>query len=197
MALLTSALMLTACLAYIQDALKALGLAHNKLLAAQAPLDPNGGPSAYGVNGSRQRKFMTESGRPTTLSMIKSGLGNRNEGTRDKIAMMEAKLRQMEKSKPTQNANASASSLPFHTSLPAKPLPSPHEPQRQPQRRPPPPLPSLPLMPPGSSEPKGLRMLSGGSKSSNTTARKSGTLVGDDHGGAPLVQYGDESIQQP
>ncbi|KAF7360396.1 Single-stranded nucleic acid binding protein [Mycena venus] len=143
------------------DALKALSTAHNKLLrgrklvvtfAQQAPIDPGAGPSAYNATGSRQRKVMAESGRPTTLSMIKSGLGNRHEGTRDKIAMMEAKLRQMEKSKPTQNPEARSSSpLPYNASLPPKPLPadppliqgpshpgrSSNEPQRQPQRKPP------------------------------------------------------------
>ncbi|KAJ7927536.1 hypothetical protein B0H13DRAFT_1036786 [Mycena leptocephala] len=166
------------------DALKALSTAHNKLLrgrklvvtfAQQAPVDP-GAP--YGTAGSRHRKVMTDSGRPTTLSMIKSGLGNRNEGTRDKIAMMEAKLRQMERSKPKQKPDA-PSSLPYNASLPAKPLPSDipfeghsqlgrahNEPQRQPQRKPPPPLPSLPLLPQPSAEPKGLKSLSGGSKSS-------------------------------
>ncbi|KAJ7319101.1 hypothetical protein DFH08DRAFT_891539 [Mycena albidolilacea] len=177
------------------DALKALGTAHNKLLrgrklvvtfAQQAPVDPGAGSM-----GSRNRKVMTDSGRPTTLSMIKSGLGNRNEGTRDKIAMMEAKLRQMEKSKPTPNSDApSLSSLPYHPSLPAKPLPSDvqgpsqlgngrssNEPQRQPQRKPPPPLPSLPLFPQASAESKGLRGLSGGSKPSTTTRKASG-LVG-------------------
>ncbi|KAJ7686651.1 hypothetical protein B0H17DRAFT_845661, partial [Mycena rosella] len=85
------------------DALKALSTAHDKLLrgrklvvtyAQQAPVDP-GAP--YGTAASKHRKTMAESGRPTTLSMIKSGLGNRHEGTRDKIAMMEAKLRQMER----------------------------------------------------------------------------------------------------
>jgi len=175
------------------DALKALGMAHNKLLrgrklvvtfAQQAPIDPGGGFSAYGTNGSRNRKVMTESGRPTTLSMIKSGLG-KNEGTRDKIAMMEAKLRQMEKSPHNPDAPR-----PLHASLPPKPLPpdipiiqglsrhdvSSNEPQRQPQRKPPPPLPSLPLLP-GSTETKGLRALSGGSKGISTTARKTGPFA--------------------
>ncbi|KAJ6469026.1 hypothetical protein C8R47DRAFT_1223125 [Mycena vitilis] len=170
------------------DALKALSTAHNKLLrgrklvvtyAQQAPIDP-GAP--YGT--TRNRKVMTESGRPTTLSMIKSGLGSRNDGTRDKIAMMEAKLRQMERSKPTQNHDA-PSSLPYHPSLPAKPLPSdapltqgpsPNEPQRQQQRKPPPPLPSLPLLPQPSAEPKGLRTLAGSSK--GITRKAGGALVG-------------------
>ncbi|KAJ6588839.1 hypothetical protein B0H19DRAFT_1101409 [Mycena capillaripes] len=173
------------------DALKALSTAHNKLLrgrklvvtfAQQAPVDP-GAP--YGTTSSRNRKVMAESGRPTTLSMIKTGLGNRNDGTRDKIAMMEAKLRQMERSKPTQNPDA-PSTLPYHASLPPKPLPSdaslipgpsPHEPQRQQQRRPPPPLPSLPLLPQASAEPKGLRALSGGSKTSGATTRKAGGVL--------------------
>lgn len=62
-----------------------MGTAHNKLLrgrklvvtfAQQAPVDPGAGSM-----GSRNRKVMTDSGRPTTLSMIKSGLGNRNEGS--------------------------------------------------------------------------------------------------------------------
>ncbi|KAJ7269966.1 hypothetical protein C8J57DRAFT_1324156 [Mycena rebaudengoi] len=134
------------------DALKALSTAHDKLLrgrklvvtfAQQAPFDP-GAPSSYA--GSKQRKIMAESGRPTTLSMLKS-VGHRNDGTHDKIAMMEAKLRQMERSKPSSQAHdsSSSSSLPFNASLPPKPLPSntppsasqmartPHEPQRQAQ----------------------------------------------------------------
>jgi hypothetical protein len=106
--------------------------------------------------------------------------------------MMEAKLRQMERSKPKQKPDAS--SLPYNASLPAKPLPSDipfeghsqlgrahNEPQRQPQRKPPPPLPSLPLLQQPSAEPKGLKSLSGGSKSSGatTTTRKAGgALVG-------------------
>ncbi|KAJ6595749.1 RNA-binding domain-containing protein [Mycena vulgaris] len=180
------------------DALKALGTAHDKLLrgrklvvtfAQQAPVDPGAGPSSYGNLGSKHRKIMAESGRPTTLSMIKSGMGNRNEGTRDKIAMMEAKLRQMERSKPTQNPDAPPSSLPYHASLPAKPLPSnapstppsqlartQNEPQRQ--RRPPPSLPSLPFAPQPSA-PTGLKALSGSTKNSAPSMRKAGgALIG-------------------
>ncbi|KAJ7185547.1 hypothetical protein C8R46DRAFT_1158289 [Mycena filopes] len=172
------------------DALKALSTAHDKLLrgrrlvvtfAQQAPIDPGGG-----LVTSKHRKVMAESGRPTTLSMIKSGMGNRNEGTRDKIAMMEAKLRQMEKSKPTANPQT-PSSLPYHASLPPKPLPSNapsiqpplhpgrNEPQRQ--RRAPPPLPSLPFTPTPTTELTGLRALGGGfdSKSSSGASRKTGS----------------------
>ncbi|KAJ6627778.1 hypothetical protein B0H10DRAFT_309153 [Mycena sp. CBHHK59/15] len=132
---------------------------------------------------------MAESGRPTTLSMLKTGMGNRHEGTRDKIAMMEAKLRQMERSKPTQPTQDTPSSLPYHASLPAKPLPSNNpssqapsqlarslnEPQRQ--RKPPPPLPSLPLFPQSSSVPAGLKNISesGSLKSSaGSSSRKVG-----------------------
>ncbi|KAJ7728420.1 hypothetical protein DFH07DRAFT_930517 [Mycena maculata] len=176
------------------DALKALSAAHDKLLrgrrlivtfAQQAPIDL--GASSYGSLGAKHRKVMSESGRPTTLSMIKTGMGNRNEGTRDKIAMMEAKLRQMERSKPTQNPDA-PSTLPYHASLPAKPLPpsdpltpqlgiTHNEPQRQ--HRPPPSLPSLPLPPQNATAPTGLKLLAGSSKNSGPTMRKAGgALIG-------------------
>ncbi|KAF7344581.1 Single-stranded nucleic acid binding protein [Mycena sanguinolenta] len=189
------------------DALKALSMAHNKLLrgrklvvtfAQQAPLDPGGG-SAYGANGSRNRKVMTESGRPTTLNIHQS------RRTRDKIAMMEAKLRQMEKS--PQNPDASR---PIHASLPPKPLPpdtpiiqglsrheiSSNEPQRQPQRKPPPPLPSLPLLS-GSAEPKGLRAISGGSKGIGTTARKIGPFAGVKLGKSKEKDKGGQKVDSP
>ncbi len=61
---------------HIQDAAKALASAHDKpfrgrtlvvTYAHQAPLDQAGGSSVLGV----KRKSMMESGRPTTLSMIK------------------------------------------------------------------------------------------------------------------------------
>ncbi|KAJ7485378.1 hypothetical protein FB451DRAFT_1027185 [Mycena latifolia] len=178
------------------DALKALSTAHDKLLrgrklvvtfAQQAPVDPGAGPSSYGNVGSKHRKTMAESGRPTTLSMIKSGMGSRHEGTSNKIAMMEAKLRELERSNPTQNPDT-PSSLPYHASLPPKPLPSDapsippsqfprpqNEPQRQ--RRPPPPLPSLPLAPPSSATPTGLKALSGSVKNSGPSNRKAGATA--------------------
>ncbi|KAG7444853.1 RNA-binding domain-containing protein [Guyanagaster necrorhizus] len=112
------------------DAAKALASAHDKPLrgrslvvtyAHQAPLDQAGG---LGV----KRKSMMESGRPTTLSMIKGRHKDKcvfhsvvdllSTGliyfhrTQDKIAMMEAKLRQME---------GIEHAIPHHPSLPAKP----------------------------------------------------------------------------
>ncbi|KAF8917050.1 hypothetical protein CPB85DRAFT_1152028, partial [Mucidula mucida] len=76
---------------------KAITAAHGKPLrgktlivtyAAQAP--------DYTSNGGVvRRKTLMESGRPTALSMLKDKSAKRNN-TNDKIAMMEAKLRQME-----------------------------------------------------------------------------------------------------
>ncbi|KAJ7634788.1 hypothetical protein FB45DRAFT_909864 [Roridomyces roridus] len=152
------------------DALKALNSAHDKLLrgrklvvtfAQQAPVDPG----TFGSLGAKHRKGTAEATRPTTLSMIKTGMGNnRNEGTRDKIAMMEAKLRQMERSKASDQAPSGTP--PYHPSLPAKPVPQ-SEPSNQlaprPQLRPPIPsetqgqctLPALPfaLTPPTTLKP--------------------------------------------
>ncbi|KAK0434342.1 hypothetical protein EV421DRAFT_1840823 [Armillaria borealis] len=98
----------------VNDAAKALASAHDKpfrgrtlvvTYAHQAPLDQAGGSSVLGV----KRKSMMESGRPTTLSMIK---GRHKDKTQDKIAMMEAKLRQME---------GAEHATQHHPSLPAKP----------------------------------------------------------------------------
>jgi len=89
------------------------------------------------------------------LSMLKTGLSTKNEGTRDKIAMMEAKLRQMESTNPkpapipiasTSSEPATTSpSTPIHPSLPIKPPPAlpAHLPSR-PQKTS---LPSLPILP--------------------------------------------------
>ncbi|KAG1725046.1 hypothetical protein EDB19DRAFT_288657 [Suillus lakei] len=96
------------------DAQTALGSINGKLLrgrklvvtfAHQAPLEQPGGIRQVG----RARRI---DARPTTLSMMKSGIHTRSEGTDNKIAMMEAKLRQMESS--TVNS---------FNSLPPKPLP--------------------------------------------------------------------------
>ncbi|EJD07751.1 RNA-binding domain-containing protein [Fomitiporia mediterranea MF3/22] len=100
-----------------EDALKALINAHDKLLrgrkivvtyANQAPAYES---SSIGGSGKHRR---TEIQRPTTLSLIKSG--SRPGKTEDKIAAMEAKLRQMEKI-----SSPAPSTLPSHPSLPLKP----------------------------------------------------------------------------
>ncbi|KAI0067397.1 RNA-binding domain-containing protein [Artomyces pyxidatus] len=79
------------------DAEKALASANGKLLrgrrlvvtfAHQAPLDQAG--------SSIHRRSVNEAGRPTALSMLKSVNGK--DRTKDKIAQMEAKLRQLEQS---------------------------------------------------------------------------------------------------
>lgn len=97
------------------DAKKALENVNGKLLrgrklavtfAHQAPLEQSGGSRQV----SRTKRV---DARPTTLSMMKSGIHARSEGTDSKIAMMEAKLRQME-------SNATNS----FNSLPPKPPPS-------------------------------------------------------------------------
>ncbi|KAJ3770101.1 hypothetical protein FB446DRAFT_647536 [Lentinula raphanica] len=114
------------------EAEKALNAANGKVVhgrklvvtyANQAPLDADGG-------AMRQRKAMMETGRPTTLSMLKSNAGGRNkDGTSNKIAMMEAKLRELEAAKPNSNnepgtSSLPASNLPTHPSLPIKPPPT-------------------------------------------------------------------------
>ncbi|KAG2004637.1 polyadenylate-binding protein [Coprinopsis cinerea AmutBmut pab1-1] len=133
-----------------EEAAKALSIAHGKLLrgrklvvtfAHQAPLESYPGGSGGGISSKFRRPVM-ETGRPTTLSIIKTGLGGgRHEPkTADKIALMEAKLRQLEASHPastssnslntattatttTATAMTTKSSLPHHPSLPAKPPP--------------------------------------------------------------------------
>jgi len=79
--------------------------------AHQAPLDQGGGSISF--NGSKVRKGVTEAGRPTALSLLKSNGsgGGRPDGTKNKIAMMEAKLRQMEKM-PTPTPSSTRPSLP-------------------------------------------------------------------------------------
>jgi len=66
--------------------MKALTMAHDKTMrgrklvvtfAHQAPLDQYGGA---GTASLKNRKSMMETGRPTTLSMLKTGSGGRHEG---------------------------------------------------------------------------------------------------------------------
>jgi len=66
---------------YIQDAQRALSAANGKLVrgrkivvtfAQQAPLDNTSSSMA----GGKARKVMSEAGRPTTLSLLKTAEGN-------------------------------------------------------------------------------------------------------------------------
>ncbi|KAI5117771.1 hypothetical protein M0805_003590 [Coniferiporia weirii] len=119
------------------DAMKALVNAHDKLLrgrklivtyANQAPTyeTSHTGPGRHYRHGEVQR--------PTTLSLIKST--SHPGKTEDKIAALEAKLRQMEKS-----SRQTPSTLPSHPSLPLKPPPSlsqppPSAPSKKPASKP-------------------------------------------------------------
>ncbi|KZT19343.1 RNA-binding domain-containing protein, partial [Neolentinus lepideus HHB14362 ss-1] len=82
-----------------EDAAKAIASAHDKVLrgrkllvtyATQAPLNDVGG------SGQKYRKGALEANRPTTLSLLKAGVTTSRNDTNDKIARLEAKLRQME-----------------------------------------------------------------------------------------------------
>ncbi|KAI0916348.1 hypothetical protein AcV5_003314 [Taiwanofungus camphoratus] len=106
------------------DADKALAIANDKLLrgrklvithAHQAPLD------YAGPHGSRFRRGVSEAGKPTTLSLLKSAATGRSDATGAKIAKMEAKLRQMEQS---ASSSSTASTASIHPSLPSKPVQS-------------------------------------------------------------------------
>lgn len=105
--------------------------------------------------------------------------------TEDKIALMEAKLRQLGGSSPSSEASTSiAAPAPLHPSLPAKPPPpisetrgSPIGPMRRQDRskiRSPAPLPSLPIIPPQTP----LQIQSGPSVSSSSLARSRPKLAG-------------------
>ncbi|OJT10836.1 hypothetical protein TRAPUB_12648 [Trametes pubescens] len=116
------------------DAEKALAHAHDKLVrgrklvvtyANQAPLDASGaqGPA------SKYRRPVSDVGKPTTLSMLKSAGAGRSNATDAKIARMEAKLRQLETTAAAAEDSSGASagagvgaSLPGHPSLPPKPV---------------------------------------------------------------------------
>ncbi|KIJ34869.1 hypothetical protein M422DRAFT_23696 [Sphaerobolus stellatus SS14] len=98
-----------------EDALKAQAALHDKLLrgrklvitfAHQAPQTDPSRPS---------RRPGTDTSRPTTLSLLKGH--NKPERTGDKIAALEAKLRQLE-----QKPDSSTSVTVLPSSLPAKPL---------------------------------------------------------------------------
>lgn len=144
-------------------------MAHDKLFrgrklvvtfAHQAPIDQAGSGTSIGI----KRKGMMETGRPTTLSMLKTGLSGKHDATGNKIAMMEAKLRQMENTNPKSCSSAGSAStsrstsIHHHPSLPVKPPPTlptnfatglPHS---RPTPKPKSPLPSLPILPPSISQ---------------------------------------------
>ncbi|TFK47336.1 RNA-binding domain-containing protein [Heliocybe sulcata] len=106
-----------------EDAATAITSAHDKVLrgrklvvtyATQAPLnDPASSSSKY-------RKGALEANRPTTLSLLKTSVTSSRNDTNDKIAKLEAKLRQMERQDANSSGVASSSSL----SLPMKPSPA-------------------------------------------------------------------------
>ncbi|KAI0365997.1 RNA-binding domain-containing protein, partial [Pilatotrama ljubarskyi] len=111
------------------DAEKALLHANDKLLrgrklvvtyANQAPLEAAGA----GGLGAKSRRPVSDVGKPTTLSLLKSAGTGRSDATDAKIARMEAKLRQLESSSAAE-ASSAATSLPGHPSLPPKPVAAP------------------------------------------------------------------------
>ncbi|KAJ4474425.1 hypothetical protein J3R30DRAFT_677396 [Lentinula aciculospora] len=131
------------------EAQRALNSVNGKLLHGRklAVTYANQAPDIDGGGISRQRKTMMETGRPTTLSMLKSSAGSKHKHgsagfpcyvaydflimlrMSNKIAMMEAKLRELEASKPRNDSELGTStlltsSLPTHPSLPLKPPPS-------------------------------------------------------------------------
>ncbi|KAG6830793.1 hypothetical protein H0H92_014642 [Tricholoma furcatifolium] len=121
-------------------------MAHDKLFrgrklvvtfAHQAPPEHSG--SAYGT----KRRGMMEIGRPTTLSLLKTGAGTRHDGTKDKIAMMEAKLRQMESTnpQPTPISELGNTSISGSESTSEVTIASMHHPSLP--LKPPPPLPEV------------------------------------------------------
>ncbi|KIP01387.1 hypothetical protein PHLGIDRAFT_123390 [Phlebiopsis gigantea 11061_1 CR5-6] len=175
------------------DAAKALASANDKLLrgrklmvtyAQQAPVD-----SASSFQG-RTKRHMSDIGKPTTLSLIKSLNSNRNNGTEDKIAKMEAKLRQMEQ------VSSSGRAMSGHSSLPAKPVGAAYAanmasmgpPRTSFKKSTPASLPSLPLTQPSASHSR-LSSISAKAGTSSTAPlpRKPNALIGvklKKHGGA-------------
>ncbi|KAH9027282.1 hypothetical protein EDB84DRAFT_1500451 [Lactarius hengduanensis] len=144
-----------------RDAAVALEAANGKALrgrhitvtyAHQAPLDAHPPASRRALPPHHQQQ---DSGRPTTLSLLKSAPSHTRTRTGDKIAQMEAKLLQLAQT-PATAAQHTASA---HPSLPAKPgtahsqptvkaaVPSVPPPGIEPQlpRAPEPPSPSLPV----------------------------------------------------
>ncbi|KAI0746651.1 hypothetical protein C8Q80DRAFT_1176502 [Daedaleopsis nitida] len=176
------------------DAEKALARANDKVLrgrklvvtyANQAPMDSASG--ALGA-GAKNRRAISEVGKPTTLSLLKSAGTGRSDATGAKIARMEAKLRQLEGA----SATSAVGSLPGHPSLPPKPVAAAaavnnggrHTPtsaasgpalgaRRERSRAPP--LPSLPILPTAHASHKTEPLLPIRTSSSATSIRPSHT----------------------
>lgn len=137
--------------------MNAMTSAHGKLLrgrklvvtfAHQAPLDQSG--SGTGTASARGRKPVMDVGRPTALSMLKTGLRG-HEGyvvfprfafynhsdifsrkTKDKIAILEAKLRQMEHSTPIPGVAVTSPSPAPTPAAASTPSPAPSTPAHDP-----------------------------------------------------------------
>ncbi|KAF8514981.1 hypothetical protein JB92DRAFT_2718358 [Gautieria morchelliformis] len=149
------------------DALRALVALHDRLVrgrrlvvtfANQAPqIDLSSRPN---------RRPGTDTSRPTTLSLLKTH--NRPEATKDKIAALEAKLRQME-----QKPESSAPLAVLPSSLPPKPL-----------------LPTMPTVPAG-----GVQRKPGVSSSSLSlrATRSSGSLSTGLPQGRPSMNFSSSS----
>ncbi|KAH8096765.1 hypothetical protein BXZ70DRAFT_944389 [Cristinia sonorae] len=155
------------------DAARALSSANDKLLRGRklAVTYAHQAPTTDDTVGGKGRKMYSDPGRPTTLSLLKSSSAGRSNGTEDKIAKMEAKLRQMEQA----DALAASSSSSRPSSLPAKPSQavtraaaiasssssSSQSHSRSKTGKSGPPLPSLPLKPPPISTSSSSSLSSG------------------------------------
>ncbi|KAG7095138.1 hypothetical protein E1B28_005919 [Marasmius oreades] len=153
------------------EAQKALASAHDKLFRGRKLVVTYAQQAPAEIASSRTRRNVMDSGRPTTLSLLKSGVTahssrHQRDPTSNKIALMEAKLRQMDASK--LSILESPSSLSTHPSLPSKPPPV--DPSAEP-----PPRPTKHSLPSSNAESSGLR-LTAPPKSIPTKAKSTGLL---------------------
>ena len=121
--------LLSAILLSIQDAAKALVGLHDKLVRgrklvvtfAQQSTTPQdfSSTSSYRTGGHRRG---TDTTKPTTLSLIKTH--NKPASTKEKIAALEAKLKQMQRQPLDTNASGSTTAIPLlGAGLPPRPPP--------------------------------------------------------------------------
>ncbi|EIN05493.1 hypothetical protein PUNSTDRAFT_137604 [Punctularia strigosozonata HHB-11173 SS5] len=114
-----------------EDAAKALERANDKMLrgrkitvtyAQQASLDDVSGYGySSGVGGNKYRKGMMDMNKPTTLSLLKGAESGKKQGMSNKIAKMEAKLRELQASSSPSSSTPPPPSMTPHPSLPSKP----------------------------------------------------------------------------